>query len=363
MGLSLSLERALAEVAQKVLEQSAKRQALAKKLRRLRGEVARLLPGVKGVCDPELIISVQNSGLHELEALGVDGGMLSLQLQGLDLILIRAVAVLFRYEGGRLSLAQYYPSGLPPPRLVGITDPLDAHEVEVLAGLERQLEEVGLALEAMEELGPRAVILDGSITPQYVGWGKNTDGIRRRVFNAFKELYQRCASEGVSLVGVVKDSRGSGLSRLLNEEVFPELGLGPQDLEILRRSRDASLLNHLLKPGERSAAFTCGQGRRELGDWGSRIYAFYLKNSPQDEPLRVEFLSPNGGAPELADRVASMVYSLSANGSFKLPSVLIEADVRAGLAEEDLEFIRDRILARVKPMFIPELKRSSMPFG
>ncbi|MEM3453150.1 MAG: hypothetical protein QW835_05950, partial [Candidatus Hadarchaeum sp.] len=68
-------------------------------------------------------------------------------------------------------------------------------------------------------------------------------------------------------------------------------------------------------------------------------------------------------AAETADRVASLVYALSSHHEeFGLPSVIIEADASARLAEEELSWVRDIISARLDPAFAPDLRRERKPF-
>ncbi|MEM2907624.1 MAG: hypothetical protein QXP65_00250, partial [Candidatus Hadarchaeales archaeon] len=100
-----------------------------------------------------------------------------------------------------------------------------------------------------------------------------------------------------------------------------------------------------------------------LEGWIERTYAFYLKAVPYDFPLRVEFVDGGDGVLETAEEVASLVYALSSyHDAYGLPSVLIEADARARLHEEDLEMVRDSIADRLGASASWYMRRQRGPF-
>ena len=77
----------------------------------------------------------------------------------------------------------------------------------------------------------------------------------------------------------------------------------------------------------------------------------------------VEFVDGLGTPARAADEVASLVYALSADhDACALPTVLIEADACARLAEEELTIIKDNIPDRLDPSASLELRRHRRPF-
>jgi hypothetical protein len=137
--------------------------------------------------------------------------------------------------------------------------------------------------------------------------------------------------------------------------------------EILDHSRDTVLLDHVLDVGERSFTFSytgnSAGALKDLEKWGSKIFVFYLKTVPYDRPLRVEYLDLDGEPTVAVDRIASLVYAMSAHhAAFGLPSVLIEADACARLSEEDIDMVRDDITARLGPSAPLDLRRHINPF-
>jgi hypothetical protein len=369
--VGFEFESALASIVERIRGQRKRGLRIAQVLAGLEGMS---LEGVEGVAEPSLMTRVERDPLDEVAVAGVDGGLLEQQLHGVDLILVRALAVVFHYSDGKLGHVEYLPSGTPPSRLVDVAEPLDARDFMILTGMERQLAELEVAAEAVRGEGVELLLLDGSVVPQYVNRFPHHPLLLeryQRLIQNYTGLYRACAESGVLLAGVVKDSRGARFVELLRRRVLPALGnigLEREELAVLERSRDTALLDYLIGVGERTMFFTYAErpGSYVLGDlgtWGEGVYVFYIKTVPFDQPLRVEFVDCLGEPAETARRVASLVYTLSSHhDAFGLPSVLIEADTCARLSEEDLWAVRDSITDRLGPVGLQELRRNRRPF-
>ncbi|MEM3514227.1 MAG: DNA double-strand break repair nuclease NurA [Candidatus Hadarchaeum sp.] len=364
---SLSLEQALEKAIKRMIDQEMKRKKIGEALANLR-EVD--LDVMRGVAEKTLFKEVGMDPLVDVRVCGVDGSLLYQQLHGFDLILVRALAAIFHYRGAVLEGVEYSPSELPPPKLIDVVEPLDSWEFQSLAGMERQLAEIETAAQVAERGGVESILLDGSIVPQYVERFPRSPILLEKYQNlirAYTRLYQVCAEAGIVRAGAVKDSRGTRLVEIL-KAAFDKFNLEKEDLLILDKTRDTVLLNHVLGVGERTSAFTyvekpASYVLSDLGSWGARIYGFYIRTVPYDRPLRIEFLKGVENVAETADRVASLVYALSSyHEGFGLPSVIIEADACARLAEEELSWVRDIISARLDPDFAPDLRRERKPF-
>jgi len=366
---NLEFEKVLGNIAERIIEQEARRKKVAEALAGLRNVC---FDRVEGMVEQFLVKEVKMDALAELRVCGVDGGLLEQQLHGLDLILVRAIAAIFHYRDAVLEEAEYIPSEIPPPKLVDVAEPLDSWELQLLAGMERQLAEIELAVDVAEGGDAQIILLDGSVVPQYVERFPHSPILLQRyekLIQAYTKLYQASAESGSFLVGAVKDSRGGRFIDILKGGILSDfVGLEKRDLMILDKSRDTVLLNHLLGVGERTPAFAYAEKPasyvlKDLGTWAAKVYAFYIKTVPFDRPLRVEFLSSMENTAETADRVASLVYALSSHhDGFGLPSVIIEADTCARLVEEDLCMVRDSISDRLEPSYLLELRRSRKPF-
>lgn len=375
------LERKVGEIAERIRDQGRKRRLTAEILKSAKDDFEIPIDEEKrDIIETSLVYPVENIDLENIVVAGVDGGILNKPLHGLDLILVRSVVAIFSYDNGNLLEADYHPSEMPVPRLVNVHEPLDSRELDTLVGLERQFSEMSKAKEAVEERDVDALLLDGSIVPQYVrnGAGARTRELYEDLIESYKELYRTCTEKGILLLGAVKDSRSSRLANIFQRKIFPklieeetlsrdEITSFNENKNVLLVSRDTAFLDYLLEAGERTFTFSYAKAPanllEDLGDWKKRIYAFYVKPVPYDRPVRVEFLSNQDEATESVERAASLLSSLSAgHDACALPSVLIEADARAALAEEEISILRDNISDRLEPSTMFDLRRERRPF-
>lgn len=381
LGEQDPLEHKIGEIAEKIRDQGRKRRLIAKTLRKVKNDLK--LPtneNEMGVVESNLVYDVEDRVLDDIVIAGIDGGVLNKSLHGLDLILVRALAAIFSYDNGDLSDVDYHPSEMPNPDLINVHEPLDSREIDILVGLKRQISEIKRARESVEEKDVDVVMLDGSVVPQYVNNVRSdmTRGLYKKLIYSYRDLYQICEEEEILLLGAIKDSRSSRLSNLFQKKIFPkvidDLDLSSEELnsidensDILLISRDTDFLDYLLDAKQRSFTFRYSESSsrllKDLGGWKDNIYSFYVKPVPYDCPVRVEFVSNPDDVLDKAERSSSLVSTLSANhDACALPSVLIEADARAALAEEEISILRDSIMDKLEPSTLVELRRERRPF-
>lgn len=381
LGEQRHLEHKLGRIAEKIRDQGKKRRLLAEVLRRTKNDFRLPVDDEKReIIEPRLVYQVEDADLGDLVVAGVDGGVLNEPLHGLDLILVRAVAAIFSYDNGELLKADYHPSEMPVPQLINVHEPLDSRELDVLVGLKRQLSELDRAREVVADRNIDALMLDGSVVPQYTtrASGTRTRELYKDLIDSYLSLYRICVDREILLLGAVKDSRSARLANIFEKKIFPRLiensDLPSQEIssldrtkDILMTSRDTAFLDYLLEEGERSFAFSYAEAPanllEDLGDWKKRVHAFYSKPVPYDRPVRVEFIANREEALETVERAASLVSSLSADhDACAIPSVLIEADARAALASEEISILRDSIADRLEPSTMLDLRRERRPF-
>jgi hypothetical protein len=76
--------------------------------------------------------------------------------------------------------------------------------------------------------------------------------------------------------------------------------------------------------------------------------------------LRVEFICKDG-LKECADKISSVVYAISSlHKEYSYPSVLIDADMRAGLKPDEISIVYDRLIDRLGTKI--RMRRNSRPF-
>jgi len=257
---------------------------------------------------------------------GIDGGIVKKSFHGIDLILLRAVGVVYFYHADRLVGVQYFPNAITEPDVRLITKPYNEIELEMVANIERQIEEIETARKVAEKFNPDFILLDGSVLPHYVHVEKNSIlyGKYKEMVQSYKRLYREVERRNVTLVGVVEDSRGTRFCEIVGKE------FGGIKKAILERSRDTNLLEYMLKKGERTIVFSYSDAPiREFPE--QKFYTFYLRTGEFDQPVRVDFLDESK-----AEEIASVLWSLTTTDVYSIPSVLIEADQRAKLSEADL---------------------------
>jgi len=129
------------------------------------------------------------------------------------------------------------------------------------------------------------------------------------------------------------------------------------------------LLDHFLLEKERTFCFSYTKNislhailKDYQKDWAESIFVFYLRASNYDKPLRVEFICKDKNKiHEIADEIASITYSLSSlHREYSYPSVLIEADLRARLNEQDISMVYDKLIDKLGPRVM--MRRNSRPF-
>ncbi len=286
----------------------------------------------------------------------VDGGLLSEEYQGFELVLVRAVGVRYHYENGALASVDYFPSALPDPKLFQYDIPVEEENVGPLRSLTRLIVEIGTALEFAKSMDLDYLFLDGSILPQLVdkprGGSKELKDLYKRVIETYRKLYHTCKERGIVLAGVVKDSKGDRVATYLGEG----------------RMRDPVWLKYAMHLGEMTEPIPYADNPgdqatlKDIGeDLASRVWIFYLKASDYDLPFRVEFYSDS---PDLGEELASLLLPLSAaNRLFTIPPFLLEADIRARLAQRSMAYIREFLEKRLGIEYnLFRMRGSNKPF-
>jgi phage shock protein PspC (stress-responsive transcriptional regulator) len=322
------------------------------------------------VAEDKIISKVKKDELKEIKIAGVDGGLAKESLHGIDLILLKAIAVIFGFKEGKLREVIYYPEPLPSPVPNVIFDPFSELEFELNSNMQRQMIEVETAIETIKKFKPDLLLLDGSIVPHYVQRPESSSllfQIYQQMIESYKKLFLTAEESKTILAGVIEDSRGTRLCEILNKS----LGFLPEFREakvLLEKTKDTNLLAYALNYGERTFGFPYSSEPekhpvlKEFGDTGKRIYSFYLKAAEFDRPIRVDFLA-SLNAKEIVDKISSILLAICNSNTYAFPSVLIEADLRARLSEREVEeFSLDLRNKLGNVAGLLELRRKGRPF-
>ncbi len=313
--------------------------------------------------EDKLSVKVGKVELDNLRFVGVDGGLAKRSYHSLDLILVRAVGVIFDYRKGKLDSVSYFPSVSPTPKLRIVHDASE-NDFQYIASFERINTEINV-LKACLEKNPSILLADGSIAPHPSDQPKKGTAVYeeyKKLLDNYKSLYR--SSAGVLLAGVVEDSRSSTFSEYISDKILSQIKSKKiEELKrILRKTRDTNLLYHVLNKGERSFVMRMNPNA-DLGDYGKNLYLFYLKTTEFDRPVRVEFYT-SGDPIRVADRIAALLFSVSSeNQEYGLPPVIIEADGRAKISEGELDIIHSHIVDKVGNLpSLYKLRRDRRPF-
>ncbi len=249
----------------------------------------------------------------------VDGGLVVKSLQGIDIIFARAVGVVYNYKNGKLVSVDYFPSAYVEPDMIYSDD--SREESSKLSSIFRLEKEIGLANHMLDSVD--YLLLDGSLFPQP---GDKPSGVLleryEQLVESYEELMGKAIEKEVGLIGVVEDSRGKRFARSLGLDFVDAVLLGMS----MKYGEYTDPISYTDDPEHH---FILKDFDRSLVD---RVKVSYIKCAPEDVSLRIEFLNNK----PLQD-VANLIFSLSFGSSdYGYPSIILEADARAKIREEEI---------------------------
>ncbi|MBR9680881.1 MAG: DNA double-strand break repair nuclease NurA [Candidatus Altiarchaeota archaeon] len=289
---------------------------------------------------------------------GIDGGLLTKTFHGIDIVLTRAVGVIFDYQNGQVVKSKVFPQKMP---FIAEVNSGDDGELMTIASLYRMNEEISKAIEVAKTEGLQYLLLDGPLYPHpSTRIAKTTDlkHLYKSVVAKYNELHKVCEDHGVSLVGVVEDSRSKYFSKVLFETLVP--GLPNKQQELFSNNfkfRDTALLYDALQVGERTLAFKLS-GIQDV-TYKLEVFGFYIKTAKYDRPIRIEVASKTPKT--TLKKVAQVILSLAAFPSYGIPSVIVEADARAKLSARHMISIQKMLYSKSKSPLVMSLRRENRP--
>ncbi len=348
------------EISERIVETEERRRKLGEFLRSVSGEL-------------DIIKNVRPSGLDGVSVAAVDGGIAKKSLHGFDAVLVRAAGVRFAYVSDRVDRVDYFPSRIPVPH-ADIIEALSDLEWSYFTSLMRMGLEARLSSECIDRFSPTMLLMDGSIVPHHMDRPSRNSRMYERylsVVDDYRNLYEKAQATGTALAGVIEDSRGVSFCKMVKEDILSRIShpRAGELASILDKTRDTNLLYWALKKGERSSVFPYSESAEEhpvlkdFGEWGKRVWSFYLKTAERDRPVRVDFLSRENPEKE-ADSISSILLPISGQHSeYGLPAPLIEADNVAKLSEEEVENFYSNIISFTGNIpGVMKLRRETRPF-
>lgn len=347
----------LSSAAESIKSMEEKRKTLAEFLTKEKGKFSRNAD----IMEEKLAYEVVPQNLSGKKIVAVDGGLSQHSYHGLELALLRAVAVMFQYDNNEKSSVSYYPESSPSPEIILVSDPYNDSGLD--ASNERMRKEIETAADAAKKFSPDMVLMDGMIVPHINDIPKEKSDSHERFLRtvaSFKSLYDSVTG---LLAGCIEDSRGKRFCEILSKNSI--IGENAEMKEILKTASDTNILFYFLDYGERTCAFRfSGDGLINiLGEQGKNIYSFYMKTAKFDRPVRMDFYCRNSeDVAKTADEISSLILSTCCHDSYGFPAPLIEADFRAKLPEDEVEKLHDQLLDKIGMMpSLMKLRRELRP--
>ncbi|HIE41586.1 MAG TPA: DNA double-strand break repair nuclease NurA [Candidatus Aenigmarchaeota archaeon] len=210
---------------------------------------------------------------------------------------------------------------------------------------------VKLSIETIKKFSPDLFLMDGSLLVNPGDIPKKDTTLYSdylEVRELLKKLYKISRENECLLVGIVEDSRSSIFCNFIAENILSKIRSNkvPELKELLRRTRDTNLLYYMLEKDEATRSIDLQDG----------IKCFYLKTAQFDRPIRVEYI-------DKMEEIARIIYTISSqNKTYGVPNVLIEADQRAKLSENETNYFISLIASKLRLQNIFFLRREGRPF-
>ncbi len=350
----MPIEEGLEQIAGRIAATEKERAELAKRLRFNSGKMEYPETLEKELAHP--VAATRVDGMLS----SVDSGIAGEELHGFDFLLMRSVGVLFDYRDSKIVSHKYFPSSLPKMDY-DMRSGLDSHDVMWHKSLFRLRGELSCSADLISTHSPSALLMDGSIAPLLSDKPADESEMRPlydEVLECYRKLYETAWKKNCALIAVIKDSRSKRFIEIVQKHSQNEPGF--------EHTTDTNFLYFMLEAGERTCAFSYSsspakhQILKDLGQWSEKILAFYLKPVKDDRPLRVEFLSGQ----KTFSEIASLIHSLSCqHKAYAYPAILIEADLRAALDEDEFERAYGSLFSRLgRSSSLMRLRRNSRPF-
>lgn len=288
----------------------------------------------------------------------VDGGVLAEAMTGFDLILYRAAGVIFFGIGSKVE-AKYLPSVDPEPLIFFHPSLPSRFDFAKLSTLLRLKAEYDTAKMVIEEESPTILFLDGKVSPlqsDLNDYSEQSDLIRQTqelVRLSYRDLVKTALNNQVLLCGIVKDSRSSETSQVLQNylpQLIREKKLDGSKIRGWRNMLSGLLDEYfgegILDSGSRTAWLrTHTPGWLNIGSQ-AEIWSCLARPISDDMAMRLEVLFSE----QLIEfdkmiNIALGAYNYLCNHGLPIaiPTIISDADSRAKLTHLHLESIVDQI--------------------
>ena len=241
-----------------------------------------LIPADNSILEKQLVFGLaKTSALAGYSVCAVDSGFVDQHMHGVDIVMVKALAVNFVYEGSLLKAHGYLPNRFPEVILEFQTG-LDDHEAMLFKSLARLKYELSTAIQSIDKFSPKVLLIDGSLLPlpsDKPSKESELYSLYIEVIEIYKKLFTICAEKDILLFGVIKDTRSKRFV----------------DLYKIPNTNDTMFLDTLLRKQERTFVMqysvNVNSSNKDLEEFTNKICLFYIKCNEQEFPLRIEFFN------------------------------------------------------------------------
>lgn len=316
--------------------------------------------------------------LSQLHIGAVDGGLITSNLAGIDILGLKAIGVYLQYGNNKILKTGYYPKKHQSVTLLPVYKNFSRTDLDTFSSLQRSILELKAGITLLEESPANLdyLLMDGSFQLRRVSTPTTEINVLfGKYFAYLRKLIARAKVQNTRVLWVVKDSITSYFVTILSQLLPHIIKSFPNLYEIDYRShlqelRDSNFMHYLLQPSTRSFIVNRSFNNAENLEISYNPYSYYLKVVRNDLPLRVDVLTDKDQVPEdvianvMADSKVLLALS-EFNQNFSLPAPIIEADARARINSEEFELILDYIRHKTfnyNSIEIQKLRRSRSPF-
>jgi len=151
------LDEAIEKIAVGIRAREAERKKISGSLRALKSsvEIREVSDAGEEMLEETLFVKMHDDPkAFDGRVAGVDGGLLSISCHGVDLLVARAVGVVFNYSSGLLASCEYFPEKSPQPAIMELSSGGQDADVRLMSGLNRTLFEMECALGCAKKFSP-----------------------------------------------------------------------------------------------------------------------------------------------------------------------------------------------------------------
>ncbi len=306
--------------------------------------------------DEQIVVPLEPIPVRFVKIGAVDGGLITEELRGFDLVISRAVSPVFSGIGENVDV-KYYPNFDPSPN-VFLTPSLNSrHDLNRLATLLRLRDEYLAAYHSIKVYGPKIFFIDGSVHPHSTDFqNPNQTKLISQMIDEVKSVYNRLVMYAFEsetlLIGVIKDTRSRDFSKNLVETIVQWIRAKSIDTVLIKGYRaimtnilDSELATLILKNSSRTAWYRSSAPSWVPSHPPVEVWVSLIKLN-EDTAIKTELLAypERNWFQELLPIMLSVLYVTTQHGlGVALPSFIIESDERAKLSGEYLDEILNQI--------------------